>query len=114
MNSMALPTVAESNSVRTCGGSRPSDSSQTTPRSGSVKLWNSSITTALTSLKSKASRCSRRFRRISATTTSTRASGFSRRLPVTRPTSSGWNPQRTAADCISWNFCSVRAISGVV
>ena len=48
MNSVALPTVAESSSVRTCGGSRPSESSQTTPRSGSVKLWNSSITTALT------------------------------------------------------------------
>ena len=85
MNSMALPTVAESNRVRTRGGKSPSDSSQTTPRSGSVKLWNSSITTALSWLKSNASRCSKRFRRISATTTRTRASGFSRRLPVTRP-----------------------------
>ena len=54
MNSIALPTVAERSSVRTCGGSRPRDSSQTMPRSGSVKLWNSSMTTAATSLKSKA------------------------------------------------------------
>ena len=40
--------------------------------------------------------------------------GFSRRLPVTRPTSLAWNPHSTARSCISWNFCSVRAISGVV
>ena len=53
-NSTALPTVAESSSVRTCSGSSPSDSSQTMPRSGSLKLWNSSITTALTWLKSNA------------------------------------------------------------
>ena len=53
-NSTALPTVADSSSVRTCSGSSPNDSSQTMPRSGSVKLWNSSITTALTWLKSKA------------------------------------------------------------
>ena len=31
-----------------CCGSMPSDSSQTMPRSGSAKLWNSSITTAET------------------------------------------------------------------
>ncbi len=114
MNSTALPTVAESKSVRTCGGSRPSVSSQTIPRSGSLKLWNSSITTALVRLKSNASRCSSRLKRISATTTRMRASGFSRRLPVTRPTSSGEKPHLTASVCISRYFCSVRAISGVV
>ena len=35
---MALPTVAESKSVRMPGASSPRESSQTTPRSGSVKL----------------------------------------------------------------------------
>jgi hypothetical protein len=114
MNSRALPTVADKSSVRTCGGSRPRANSQTTPRSGSPKEWNSSITTALVRLKSNASVCSNRLKRISATTTRIRASGFSRRLPVTRPTSRGSKPQRAAAVCISRNFCSVRAISGVV
>ena len=93
--SVGLPTVADNSSVRTCLGSSPRLSSQTIPRSRSEKLWNSSITTALTWLKSKP--CSRRFKRISATTTSTGASGFSRRLPVTRPTSLARKPQRTAS-----------------
>ena len=42
------------------------------------------------------------------------ASGFILRLPVIRPMSSREKPQRSAASCISWNFCSVSAISGVV
>ena len=51
----ALPTVAERSSRRTCAGNMPRDSSQTMPCSGSAKLWNSSMTTAETLLKSKAS-----------------------------------------------------------
>ena len=51
-NSYGLPTVADSSSTRTLGGSSASDSSQTMPRSGSLKLWNSSMTTPATSLKS--------------------------------------------------------------
>jgi formylglycine-generating enzyme required for sulfatase activity len=39
-------------STRTCGGSRASDSSQRMPRSRSLKLWNSSITTAPTCSRS--------------------------------------------------------------
>ena len=39
-----------------CFGSMASDSSQTMPRSGSAKLWNSSITTAETCEKSNAVR----------------------------------------------------------
>ena len=43
-----------------------------------------------------------------------RAVGLTRRLPVTSPTSSAENPHRSAATCISANFCSVSAINGVV
>ena len=74
--------------TRTCLGSSASDSSQTMPRCGSLKLWNSSITTALTSVKSNASGCSSRFSSTSATTTLIGAAGFTVRLPVTSPTRS--------------------------
>ena len=150
-NSTALPTVADSSSVRTCSGSSPSDSSQTMPRSGSLKLWNSSITTALTWLKSKAAakglaemgtvphcRNGRRVLRTIGDCPLCRPSvdsfrraaggsaGFRPRPPARGrrgfrggcrspgPRRSGSKPQRTAADCISRNFCSHRAISGVV
>ena len=70
------------------------------------------MTQAVTSEKSN--RLSSRFRRISATTMSTGASGLTLRLPVTSPTSSRRKPHSTARSCISWNFCSVSAIRGVV
>ena len=106
--------MATRSDMVSCLENMASDNSQTAPRSGSLKLWNSSITTAATSSKPNSPGCSNRLSRISATTTRMRASGLTRRLPVTSPTSPAENPQRTAASCISRNFCSVRAISGVV
>ena len=72
------------------------------------------MTTALTFSHPNFSPSSSRLTRISATTTSTVASGFTLRLPVTNPTESRGNPHASAASCTSWYFCSVRAISGVV
>ena len=51
---LALPIVADSSSSLTCGGNNDSENSHTMPRSGSEKLWNSSITTAETRSKSSA------------------------------------------------------------
>ena len=113
MKSDAAPTVADSSITRTCAGSSDSASSHTMPRCGSLKLWNSSITTDPTLAKSNDSGCSSRFSNTSATTTLTWADGFTVRCPVTRPTWSRSYPQRATVSCSSISFWSVSAISGV-
>ena len=112
-NSWAAPTVADSSITRTCLGSSTSDSSHTIPRCGSLKLWNSSITTAATRPKSNSSGCSSRFSNTSATTTLICACGFTVRCPVTSPTWSRSYPHRSTVSCNSNSFWSVSAISGV-
>ena len=97
-------TVTIGSNVRIEDGSNPRLISQTIPRSTSAKLWNSSMTTALTSSNWKCCLSSSRLSNISATTTNTRASGLIRRFPVTNPTSVGSNPHSTARVCISVNF----------
>ena len=112
-NSWAAPTVADSSMTRTWAGSSDSASSQTIPRWGSLKLWNSSITTAATLVKSNASWCSSRLSSTSATTTLTGACGLTVRLPVTSPTWPRSYPHRSTVSWSSTSFWSVRAMSGV-
>ena len=92
-----------------------SDSSQTMPRSGSAKLWNSSMTTAETLAEVERRRVQQAVEQDLGDDDEDAGVGVDAAVAGDEADVVGAEaPADGARPASRWNFCSVRAISGVV